>query len=196
MMAAMPAATTSDRWVAIDFETATAERTSACALGLAVIEGLDVVETASWLVQPPFNEYNWFNTRLHGIGPEHTAGAPSFEEAWPEIVEFLGGANLLAHNAAFDAGVLRSLLDRRELSAPPLAYACTVAMSRCAMRELPRHTLDVVCAHCSIELQHHDAASDALACALVAIECAHRVDAPNVTAALGALGVGTKPLLS
>lgn len=183
-----------ERWAAIDFETATREPTSACALGVAIIEGERVVETAAWLIRPPFNEYEPWNTRIHGIGPEDTADSPEFDELWPEVRDVVAGSRLLAHNAPFDVRVLRALLETRELDSPSYEYACTVAMARRAMPTLPRHTLDLVCGHCGIELVHHDAASDARACAGVALACTQAVGAPTVGAALESLGIGMRLL--
>ena len=181
-----------DLWVAIDFETATREPTSACALGVALIDGLDVVETASWLIRPPFNEYEFWNTHIHGISAEDTELAPDFDELWWEIGPLLSGRKLLAHNASFDMRVLSALIDSRELTAPRYEYACTVTLARRAMPQLAKHTLDTVCDHCGIRLVHHDAASDAEACARVAVECARAVEASSIDAACEALGVDVR----
>lgn len=183
-----------DRWVAIDFETATREATSACALGIAVIEGLDIVDTASWLIRPPFNEYEFWNTKVHGLSSEDTELAPEFDELWWEIGPLLGGAGLLAHNAPFDMRVLRALIDTRELTAPAYEYACTVTVARRALPELSRHTLDRCCDHFGIVFRHHDARADAEACARVAIECARRTGASSVGETLSSLGVATRRL--
>lgn len=183
-----------DRWVAIDFETATREPVSACALGIAVIEGARVVQTESWLIRPPFNEYEFWNTRIHGISAEDTEYAPEFEEVWWEVGALIGESGLLAHNASFDARVLRTLLDRRELPAPDYAYACTVSLARKAMPHLPKHTLDVTCDACGIRLVHHDAASDAEGCARVALACAEAAGAGSITEALELLGVPVRRL--
>lgn len=183
-----------DRWIAIDFETATREATSACALGIAVIEGTDIVDTASWLIRPPFNEYEFWNTRVHGLSAEDTELAPDFDELWWEIAPLLSGARLLAHNAPFDMRVLSALIDTRELTAPHYEYACTVALSRRALPELGKHTLDTVCDHCGIVFRHHDAGADAEACARVAIECARRAGVGSVAEALEHYGVATRSL--
>lgn len=183
-----------DRWVAIDFETATREPTSACALGLAVIEDDRVVDTASWLIRPPFNEYDFWNTKVHGLGPDDTELAPEFDELWWEIAPLLAGSRLLAHNASFDMRVLRALISTRELTSPRYEYACTLGLSRKALPQLDRHTLDRVCDHCGIALRHHDAASDAEACARVALECARQTGAASVGEALGTLGVSIRTL--
>jgi DNA polymerase III subunit epsilon len=186
----MPARTPApETWVAIDFETATREPTSACAVGVAVVRGGRVTDHRSWLVQPPFNEYEFWNTRVHGISAEDTVLAPDFREIWFELQPTLAEGPLLAHNAAFDMRVLRALIGSLELAAPAIRYACTVSMARKAFPNLPSHKLDIVCAHCGIGLIHHDAASDAEACANVALECASAVGAGSVSAAVELLGV-------
>jgi len=186
----MPAsASRPDTWVAIDFETATREPTSVCAVGAAVIRGGRVTDRRSWLVQPPFNEYEFWNTRVHGIGADDTLLAPDFREIWFELQPLLAEGPLLAHNAAFDMRVLRSLIETLELPAPAISYACTVSMARKAFPNLPSHKLNVVCDHCGIGLVHHDAASDAEACANVALECASAVGASSVGEAVQLLGV-------
>ena len=179
-----------DVWVAIDFETATREPTSACALGIAVVRDGRVDERHSWLIQPPFNEYEFWNTRVHGLGPDDTHVAPDFREVWFEVQPLLAQGPLLAHNASFDVRVLRALIASHELSAMEYRYVCTVSMARKAFPRLHKHTLDVVCDHCGIALVHHDAASDAEACANVALECAAASGAPSIARAVEVLGVG------
>jgi DNA polymerase-3 subunit epsilon len=186
----MPARTSAtDTWVAIDFETATREPTSACAVGIAIIRGGRVTDRQSWLCQPPFNEYEFWNTNVHGISAEDTELAPDFREVWFELQPILAEGPLLAHNASFDMRVLRSLIGSLELPAPAIRYACTVSMARKAFPKLPSHKLNVVCDHCGISLMHHDAASDAEACAAVALECATAVGADSVAEAIELLGV-------
>jgi DNA polymerase-3 subunit epsilon len=183
-----------DLWVAIDFETASREATSACALGVALIDGMEITETASWLIRPPFNEYEYRNTLIHGIGPEDTELAPEFDELWWEIGPVLSGRRLLAHNAAFDMRVLGALVRSRDLIAPDYEYACTVGLARKALPHLRNHKLDTVCDHCGIRLVHHDAASDAEACARVALACVDASGAKSIAEATRALGVGTRQL--
>ena len=178
-----------DLWVAIDFETATGDATSACALGLAVVERGVVRETRSWLIQPPANEYHWFCMRVHGITPEDTAQSPEFDEVWPEIAPYIESGRLLAHNAPFDGRVLRALLVKFELPKPKAALVCTVDMSRAALSHLSDHKLGTVCEACGIPLNHHEAESDAYACARVALACAEEAGTASIADAVDALGV-------
>jgi DNA polymerase-3 subunit epsilon len=185
----MPRSAPPETWVAIDFETATRQPSSACALGMAIVRGGHVAERYSWLIQPPFNEYEFWNTRVHGLGPEDTELAPDFREVWFEVQPLLAQGPLLAHNASFDVRVLRALIGSHALPARAYEYVCTVSMARKAFPRLHRHTLDTVCDHCNIALVHHDAASDAEACANVALECATASGSASISAAVKALGV-------
>jgi DNA polymerase-3 subunit epsilon len=183
-----------DTWVAIDFETATRRANSACALGIAVVHGTWVEGMGSWLIQPPFNEYEYRNTLVHGISSEDTALAPDFADVWWEIGPLLAQGRLLAHNAPFDIRVLRALIASHELVVPSYEYACTVALARKAFPEIRRHTLDAMCTHCDIALVHHDAASDAEACAHLALACAEAVGADTISEAVERLGVNVSRL--
>jgi DNA polymerase III subunit epsilon len=185
----MPHTAPSDTWIAIDFETATREPTSACALGIAIVREGRVAERRSWLIQPPFNEYEFWNTRVHGLGPDDTELAPDFREVWFEVQPVLAQGPLLAHNASFDVRVLRALIASHELPARAYEYACTVSMARKAFPGLHRHTLDAVCDHCGIALVHHDAASDAEACASIALECVSASGSASIAEAVETLGV-------
>ena len=178
-----------DTWIALDFETATADRNSACALGIALIEDGRVTTTRSWLMQPPANEYSFWNTKIHGISAEDTAWAPTFEDLYPQLLPYIEGRDILAHSASFDVSVLRSTLAFYGLPKPKMRYACSCRMARAAFPDLHDHKLPTVCDHCGIRLRHHDAASDALACAHVALKCRDEVHEASVADAIRTLGV-------
>ena len=181
-------------WVAIDFETANERRSSPCALGLAVVEDGRVVEERAWLIKPPEVRFSWWNTRVHGITAEDVEDAPELFEIHEELMTYLDGASVLAHNAGFDAAVLSRTLDVYGLAWPDLRYWCTVAMSRRVWPELPNHKLDSVAWHCEIPLRHHDATSDAVACARIALRCGEELGAPTLDDAVAVLGMPGRTL--
>ncbi len=184
----------SDAWVALDFETATAERDSACALAVVVIEDGAVTGRDSWLIRPPGNHYDGRNIWIHGITPEQTEDAPSFGELYEQIRPYLEGRHVIAHSAPFDVSVLRASLVRHRIPTPEVRYVCSCAMARRAYPLLPNHRLPTLCAHCGIDLDHHDAASDANACARVALACRDQVGASSVREAVELLGVSVRTL--
>ena len=167
-------------FVAIDFETATGSYESACALGIAVVRGMQVTETWYHLLQPPQNRYEEANVRVHGITPSQTADAPTLDQLWGEIRHFFEDNLVVAHNARFDTSVLRASLHSSE-GIPNFKWADTVEITR---HLIPgRHSLDACCSYFNIPLEHHhNALDDAVACANVAICCAKLVGCESVKA--------------
>ncbi len=153
--------------LAIDFETADYGRDSACAFGLAHIVGGKIIETADYLIRPPRSEFafSW----LHGITWNDAAGEPDFKALWPDLKTHFAEVDFIAaHSASFDRGVLRACCSAHGLRAPAKPYLCTVKVARAAWDLYPAKLPDV-CRHLAIELDHHNAASDALACAEIAV---------------------------
>jgi DNA polymerase-3 subunit epsilon len=164
-------------FVAIDFETADYTRDSACALGLVRVEEGRIVERASCLIRPPRPHFSF--TRIHGITWAQVADQPSFGEVWPELVRLLDGAvYLAAHNAAFDRGVLTACCGAAGLKMPTLPFVCTLALARRTWGLYPAGLRDV-CAYLRLPLKHHDAASDAEACAGIILEVCRRSAGPG-----------------
>ncbi len=154
-------------FVAIDFETADYWRDSACAVGLVRVERSRVAERAYFLIRPPRRRFafSW----LHGITWADVRDEPTFAELWPEIEEFIDGAGfLVAHNAAFDRGVLTACCETAGVAAPWHPFVCTVRLARAAWGIRPTN-LPNVCQHLRIPLNHHHAGSDAEACARIAL---------------------------
>lgn len=154
-------------FVAIDFETATAKRNSACSVGIVTVENGVIIEEFHALIQPPNNEYNWHNIQVHGITEQDTYGSPRFAQVYAEIRKRLVGQNVVAHNESFDRSVLKnSMMDIGieyfDIDLPE-KWECTMKIFK-AKGYVPAK-LDACCARHGIRLQHHDALSDARACA-------------------------------
>lgn len=78
-----------NNFVAIDFETANADRSSICQIGITeVVDGI-LQPSKSWLVQPEGNDYDPFNIDIHGIKPEDTENSPEFPDVWKEVYPYL-----------------------------------------------------------------------------------------------------------
>lgn len=154
-------------FVAIDFETADYGHDSACAVALVRVDGSRIVARESRLIRPP---KRWFEfTYLHGISWRHVKDEPPFGEVWPGLTSLLKGAGFLAaHNAAFDRSVLHTCCAEAGLRPRPLEFACTVRLAREVWGIYPTRLPDV-CSRLRIPLRHHDAASDAEACARIVI---------------------------
>jgi len=158
-------------WVAIDFETANAKYSSACALGIAIVEHGRIIKRASWLIRPRELYFNYYNTYIHGITKEDVKDKPQFNELWGEFKPFLEGKTVIAHNASFDMGVLRHLLDESGIPYPEVHYFCTRVLAKKVWPTLNSYRLNMISAHFGISLKHHDAEEDAVACAEISLRC-------------------------
>lgn len=153
-------------FTAIDFETATPRRSSACAVGIVAVENGKITEKYVSLIQPPENRIWGKFTAIHGISWRDTLDAPTFAELYPEIRQRLFGRTLVAHNANFDRDVLQQTmayyrLDYTDLQLPD--WECTLGIYRA--KGFKPADLATCCNRLNIPLNHHEALSDALACA-------------------------------
>jgi len=156
-------------FVALDFETANDETISACEIGIAVVRNYKIVESKSWLIRPPRPKFNAFNTKLHGISEDDVKDERNFKELWAELESYFAGELLVAHNAAFDMNVLRSLLLYYRIQFKPMHFTCSFKLSKKVWKnELEKFGLSTMTKFFGIELDHHRAESDAMACAEIA----------------------------
>jgi len=144
-------------FTAIDFETANGKLNSICQVGLVRVENGVITRELEILVQPPGNEYHWGNTRVHGINRRMTAHAPTFDEIWNQMFPYISGQHVVAHNAAFDCSCLDHTLGFYDIAVPTYKPHCTV--------KIYKRNLALLCETYGIELVHHNALSDARACA-------------------------------
>jgi DNA polymerase III subunit epsilon len=148
---------TLNTFTAIDFETAQGKRHSICQIGLVRVEQGTITKKLSLLVRPPENYYSYYNTQVHGITAEMTSRSPSFSQIWPLIEPYICNQNIVAHNSSFDVSCLEQTLAYYRLRVPGFNSHCTYKIYGQKLNEL--------CRKYAIRLQHHDALSDALACA-------------------------------
>ena len=146
----------------IDFETARADRGTACAMAVAVPVA-NGPETRAWILRPPDNAYDARNTLIHRLGPTDTQHAPRLDEVWPEAEAMINGRLLIAHNMPFDRAVLAASLRRCGVAEPRLRWACSLVMSRRVFPARRRHTLTDLCTWLGVPHEPHDAGSDAAA---------------------------------
>ena len=156
-------------FTAIDFETANEQRGSACAIGVAVVRGGHIVETYQTLLRPRELRVDWRNFAVHGIPEASLRQAPTLADVWADLVPHLHWQPVVAHNSAFDVSVLEHALRDHALPVPAFHCLCSVKMARAAWPQLERHRLNHLADYFGLELDHHDALSDARACAEITV---------------------------
>jgi DNA polymerase III epsilon subunit-like protein len=89
------------------------------------------------------------------------------EYCYHTLREVIADADFLAaHNASFDQRVLESCCRTHHLPQPAHPFVCTVRLARTVWSVYPTKLPDV-CRHLKIPLNHHQADSDAEACARI-----------------------------
>jgi DNA polymerase-3 subunit epsilon len=169
---------------AIDFETANSYRGSPCAVGLAKVIDGRVAQTRRFLIRPPlgYDGFDPFNVEIHGITAAMVRDQPRFADRLPEMLTFAGGLPLVAHNAAFDMGVIRDACAASNLPWPTVSYACTLVFSRVVWRLLS-YSLPWVADAARVPLEHHhDPDADARAAADIMVAISKELGAGSLEA--------------
>lgn len=162
-----------DRIVSIDFETANSKRASVCSIGFVVEEQGNVIEEKEILVNPN-TDFSKINIRIHGILPMHVQDAPTWDIAWNEVENYITNSTLvIAHNLrSMELACIRQECERYNMELPQFAKKVghnkmaydTLKIAKENLNELDNHRLNTLTEYFGIELNHHNALSDAKAC--------------------------------
>lgn len=85
--------------------------------------------------------------KVHGITNEFLKDKPKFEDVLPQILEYIQGAEIIIHNAAFDVGFLNKELELAGLQ-PFRSYVSSVTDTLAMAKEMypgKRNSLDALC---------------------------------------------------
>jgi DNA polymerase-3 subunit alpha (Gram-positive type) len=176
-------------FVVFDIETTGSKRPPCrvVEIGLCRVRAGRIVAELETLVNPcaPIPP---FISSLTGITDEMVVAAPPFERVIGDVLDFIGSAVLVAHNAAFDVPFLNHEIAQvyagRKLFNPQL---CTVSLSRRVVPELVNHRLPTVAEHFSVPLlRRHRAHDDARATAQVFVRLLELLEGHGVRDLAGA----------
>ena len=110
---------------------------------------------------------------VHGLSETFLSDKPDFAENVHELLEFIGDAPLIAHNATFDFGFLNHELQR--CARDPICLSrmiCTLVLAR-SRHPGAKHSLDALCTRFGVDRSHrvkHGALLDAQLLAQVYVE--------------------------
>ena len=170
-------------FVALDLETtgARAGTGKITEIGAVRIEGFQVVGTFHSLINPQ-RPIPPMITHITGITQEMVADAPRIEEVIPELIDFLEGAVIVAHNASFDVGFLNYELQRLKGRRLGEGAIDTLPLSRLLAPGLPNYRLGTVAEALGAPVAAcHRALADAQAAGHVFITLAGRLQERGVT---------------
>lgn len=97
--------------------------------------------------------------QVHGITNEFLAQQPRFDEIAQEFLEFIDGAELIIHNAAFDLAFLNAELRRLPGPRRQIKDLCGVLDTLPLARQMhpgQRNSLDALCKRYSVDNSHRE----------------------------------------
>ena len=150
-------------FTAIDFETMTGERSSACAIGLVRVQNGVIIQKFYSLINPIPDDRDKDNSHVHGITREMVKDAPTFQELWPLLKRYFEGQIIVAHNTSFDLDVLSRCCDHFGIELEIAGSYDTLDILGLPLNEC--------CRQMDVPLDsHHDALCDATACAEILLK--------------------------
>jgi DNA polymerase-3 subunit epsilon len=158
---------TAHHFVAIDVETANADRASICQVGLAVFEGARLAHEWKTLVDPK-DHFDSLNVSIHGIDEDAVKGAPTFEQVAPHLAGHLADRVVVSHTS-FDRVALARAFEDAGLELPQCTWLDSARVARRTWEDVARrgYGLGPLCQRIGYTYQAHDALEDAKAAAMV-----------------------------
>lgn len=156
-------------FVALDFETANADLSSICQVGMAVFRNGELTDSFSSLIDPD-DYFDPINVSIHGIDEATVRGAPRFASLYPEISTRAQGAVVVCHSL-FDRAALHRATERHRLDRFDCEWLDTMRVVRRTWPQYARsgYGLGNVARDFGINFTHHDASEDARATGLILV---------------------------
>lgn len=159
-----------ERFRAVDVETANADRSSICQIGIVDVCDGQVVDQWQTLIDPE-DWFDPFNTEIHGIDANAVQGKPTFAEVHDELHDKLTGCVVVSHTA-FDRTAISRAVDRYGLPQPTIRWLDSARIARRAWPDKYARSgygLQNIASDLGIHYQPHDALEDARAAAEVVL---------------------------
>lgn len=152
-------------FVALDFETANADMSSICQIGLACYKnGLLQEEWKTYI--DPEDFFDEMNISIHGIDESTVRGAPTLPDIAGRICSYLDGRIAVCHTH-FDRVAIQQACIKYKLRMPTCAWLDSARVTRRTWEQFAwsGYGLASVCNSLGYQFAHHDALEDAKAAA-------------------------------
>ena len=154
-------------YFALDVETANANYSSICQIGLVHFKDGQIVDKWSTLVNPE-SYFDSFNSSIHGITEKDVKGAPTFDVIHHQIAEKISG-RITVHHMPFDKiAITRACMEYQlEIIQPKWLDSAKIARRTWEQFAYRGYGLANIANYLGIEFGHHGALEDAIAAAKI-----------------------------
>lgn len=154
----------------LDIETANADYSSICQIGLAKFENGELTEKWESLIDPD-DYFDGMNISIHGITEEMVQDSPTFDQVYPKLKEVLEN-KVVGHHMPFDRIAINRACELHELDLIETNWLDSAKIVRRTWEEFAYsgYGLANVADHLGIEFEHHNALEDAIATGKVMLQ--------------------------
>jgi DNA polymerase-3 subunit epsilon len=154
-------------FVAIDVETANADMSSICQVGLALFRKGQLVEEWKTYIDPE-DYFDGINVSIHGIDEDTVRGAPIISDVSGEIYRFLDDHIAVCHTH-FDRVAVQQAFEKYKLRHPRCRWLDSAQVARRTWADFVQrgYGLVNVCTFLGYDFTPHDALEDAKAAACI-----------------------------
>jgi DNA polymerase III subunit epsilon len=157
-------------FLAIDVETANADYSSICQIGVAEFENGQVIQKWSTLVNPEAY-FDPFNVSIHGIDKQQVKDAPTFDKIHNELISRIQD-KITVHHMPFDKIAISRACQEYNLEIINAIWLDSAKIARRTWEQFAYkgYGLANIANHLKIEFMHHDALEDAITAGKIVIE--------------------------
>lgn len=161
---------------AIDVETANADYSSICQIGIAEFKDGQVIDTWSTLINPEAY-FDPFNTSIHGIREEDVKDAPAFDQIYNELSERITG-QITVHHMPFDRIAISRACVEYNLNVLQPRWLDSAKIVRRTWEQFAYtgYNLANIAEFLKIDFEHHDALEDAIAAAKIVHQACEKTE--------------------
>jgi DNA polymerase-3 subunit epsilon len=134
------------REIILDTETTGLDRKVDRICEIGCVEMIDMISTGNTYHQycNPLHPVHREAYKVHGLSDVFLRTKPTFKRIHNRFLNFIEGARLVIHNAAFDMGMINEELDRLGINPLENEVVDTLELAK-AVHPRRRHTLDALC---------------------------------------------------
>lgn len=151
-------------FIAVDVETANANLSSICQIGIAKYSNYELVDEWSTLINPE-TYFDFMNVMVHGISEDDVQNAPKFPEVVSILRSYMENSICVSHTS-FDRVSIARACERYNIKPIDAIWLDSARVARQTWKQFSRkgYGLANICKHIGYEFKHHDALEDAKAC--------------------------------
>lgn len=159
-----------NRFFALDVETANADCSSICQIGIVEFCNGQIINKWETLINPEA-QFDYVQVSKHQIKEEMVNGKPTFPEIYKKFKTLLEN-NIVIHHMPFDKAAITKIIEKYNLEPINIIWLDSAKIVRRTWTEFAKkgYGLKNITSHLRIDFKHHDALEDAIAAGKVVIE--------------------------